>query len=280
MYEIGVVQASILQAYYGMFGGSPRLFQQAEVTRAALVTSCRRMRLLDRHMSVVEHVKRQGGTEEELARAVKIDHRRNRLGWAIFLFDAQVEAYCGLSTQMRLTEIDAPLPTVLPDTSPNAVPFGLTMTNLLEKGTFLNQQLDDIALSCVAHALYRICLSSALAQGYSRKRHGTNPAQTLPSLYEIHPQILLDQLARHTLRVAVPSHLTVSCAGLAYHSQIVFTEVGVLDRIKVAAGRLVVNTAAASETVTNWMKDNPVACRNVFAHGALLYGLMKRFPFE
>jgi hypothetical protein len=56
---------------------------------------------------------------------------------------------------MRLTEIDAPLPTVLPDTSANAVPFGLTMTNLLEKGTFIPQQLDDIALSCVAHALYR-----------------------------------------------------------------------------------------------------------------------------
>jgi len=56
---------------------------------------------------------------------------------------------------MRLGEIDAPLPTVLPDTSPNAVPFAMTMSNLLEKGTFLTQQLDDIALCCIAHALYR-----------------------------------------------------------------------------------------------------------------------------
>jgi len=93
MYEIGVVQASVLQAYFGMFGGSPRLFQQAEVTRAALVTSCRRMRLLDRAMSVVEHVKRQGGTAEELERAVKMDHRRNRLGWAIFVSAERLLAY-------------------------------------------------------------------------------------------------------------------------------------------------------------------------------------------
>jgi hypothetical protein len=85
MYEIAVVQASLLQAYFGMFGGSPRLFQQAEVTRAALVTSCRRMRLLDRRMSAVEHVKQQGGTQEELERALKVDHRRNRLGWGIFV---------------------------------------------------------------------------------------------------------------------------------------------------------------------------------------------------
>jgi len=99
-------------------------------------------------------------------------------------------------------------------------------------------------------------------------------------MYEIHPQILLDQLARHTLRVPVPTHLTVSCAALAYHSQMVFTEVGILDRIKVAAGRLVVNTTQAQEHIRKWMKDRPVAARNVFAHGALLFALTGRFPFE
>jgi hypothetical protein len=90
----------------------------------------------------------------------------------------------------------------------------------------------------------------------------------------------LDQLARHTLRVAVPTHLTVSCAALAYHSQIFFTEVGLMDKIKVAAGRLVVGTQAAQDLIRTWMKDNPIACRNVFAHSALLFALVRRFPFE
>lgn len=91
----------------------------------------------------------------------------------------------------------------------------------------------------------------------------------------------MDQLARHTLRFSAPTHLVVSCAAVAYHAHLQFTHVGLLEQIKIAAGR---SGALAAEDarlrLARWMAANPGLTRNVFAHAAMLFCLMSRFVFE
>lgn len=74
----------------------------------------------------------------------------------------------------------------------------------------------------------------------------------------------------------------VSCAALAYHSHLQFTQTGLLDQIKIAAGRSgsAAAQAEAREAVGQWMHSHPAATRNVFANAALLGCLMRRFNFE
>lgn len=84
-YDVGVVQSTLLQAVFGLFSGSPKLAQHAEVARASLVASAKRMNLLNAGVSAFAHVRRSGAPGEDLERALKQDHRRRRLGWCIFV---------------------------------------------------------------------------------------------------------------------------------------------------------------------------------------------------
>lgn len=72
-YDVGVVQSTLLTAVFGAFSGSPRLEHHAEVARAGLVASARRMGLLS--------VGARCGNDDEREEA----HRRRRLGWCIFV---------------------------------------------------------------------------------------------------------------------------------------------------------------------------------------------------
>ncbi|KAL1406153.1 hypothetical protein Q8F55_007837 [Vanrija albida] len=283
IYELAVVQATLLQGYYALFSGTPKLFQQAEIVRATLVTACKRMHLLDASVSAVSHVSREGGSEKELERALKQDHRYRRLGWGIILLDCQLACLFGVPAQYPFTEIACALPTLAPDGGPQTS-FAATMSALLDKGTLVPQPLDDVAYSCLSYALYRLLLDAAAVQAFSSKRpEGGRYALAVPA-YEIHPQALLDQLARHTLASATaPTPLLVSCAALAYHSHLQFTEVGFLDQVKIAAGRAGHDGAqqdAARRTLAGWMRVNHAATRNVFANAAMLSCLMSRFAFD
>lgn len=84
-YDVGVVQSSLLQSIFGLFSGSPKLAQHAEVGRAGLIASAKRMHLLNASVSAFAHVRRSGAPDEDLERALKQDHRRRRLGWCIFV---------------------------------------------------------------------------------------------------------------------------------------------------------------------------------------------------
>jgi hypothetical protein len=84
-YDLGVVQASLLQSCFGLYSGSPKHLQQAEVNRANLVSAARRMQLLKSGISAQSHVASTGGSLDDYERAAKQDHRRRRLGWCIFV---------------------------------------------------------------------------------------------------------------------------------------------------------------------------------------------------
>lgn len=102
-------------------------------------------------------------------------------------------------------------------------------------------------------------------------------------LIPISPQALLDQLARHALDSASsPTALRLSCVALAHHSHLQFTEIGLLDQIKVAAGRSgdASSRSEAQIALTERLRSNPAGSRNIFAHAAMLRCLLNRFTFE
>lgn len=81
------MQASLLQSYFGLYSGSPRLFHHAEISRASLVAACRRMHLLHADYSAARELQRRDPTasHDAVQKAMRQDHRYSRLGWAIFV---------------------------------------------------------------------------------------------------------------------------------------------------------------------------------------------------
>lgn len=101
----------------------------------------------------------------------------------------------GQQPMYPLSEIDAPLPTVAPTDEGSATPFAQVVGALLDKGALPSQPLDEIALSCIAYALSRICLDAAAQQAFTkgngewgesdewtdeRERKVTTPVYALP----------------------------------------------------------------------------------------------------
>ncbi|RSH90377.1 hypothetical protein EHS25_000982 [Saitozyma podzolica] len=300
MFETNLIQASLLQSYYGMFCGSQKLFQQSESNRGMLITACKRMHLLRPGLSAVDEVKKRTPFPAplDLERAVAEDDRRRRLGWGIYLLDTQLACLLNLPAQLSLTDIAAPLPTAGPEpTTPSSQPiespasassanpllFSRVLEALLSEGR-LSQPLSDLGYSIVAHTLYRLCLDAAAVQSlFSTPPSPSRYGLAFPPNIKHHPQALLDQLASHTFHSAAsPTSLLLSCAALAYHAHLQFARVGFLERVKIAAGKS--GTAASREaarvTLSEWINSDVVAARNIFAHAAMLRCLLWRFTFD
>lgn len=97
MYETHLVQAWLLQAYYGTFCGSPDLYQHSEVSRGGLVTAARRMHLLRPGISAMEELmnRKLQLTPAEKAEAACEDATRQRLGWGIYVSCRVSRWWCG-----------------------------------------------------------------------------------------------------------------------------------------------------------------------------------------
>lgn len=87
MYETHLIQAWLLQAYFGTFCGSPDLYQHSEVSRGGLVTAARRMHLLRPGISAMEELRKRKlqVRPDEKVEAANEDDRRLRLGWGIYV---------------------------------------------------------------------------------------------------------------------------------------------------------------------------------------------------
>lgn len=151
------------------------------------------------------------------------------------------------------------------------VTFSQIMTGLLEHGQLLEEP-DDMGLSCLAYALYRICLESASSHTFSRQHR--QPPHTA--------QKRLNQLARHV--TDTPASLTaprLSCVALSHHAYLELTDPGLLGAIKVAAGRSGEQEQQAAQTdVSRRLQMDPSGARCLFAHAAMLRCLLNRFTFE
>lgn len=87
MFDTSIVQAWLLQSFFGLFCGSRMLYQHAEISRGGLVTAARRMHLLRPSITFVEELKRRRemASPEELLKAYSDDEERRRLGWGIYV---------------------------------------------------------------------------------------------------------------------------------------------------------------------------------------------------
>lgn len=149
--------------------------------------------------------------------------------------------------------------------------FGQMMTSLLDHGRLLEDP-SEMGLSCLAYALYRLCLESASSRAFSQQyQQPLNPAQKR-----------LDQLASHV--TDTPSTLTalrLTCVALSHHAYLELTDPGLLGAIKVAAGRSGEQEQQAAQIdVTRRLQADPVGARRIFAHAAMLRCLLNRFTFE
>ncbi|BEJ14002.1 hypothetical protein CspHIS471_0311760 [Cutaneotrichosporon sp. HIS471] len=186
------------------------------------------------------------------------------------LIDAQASLF-GTLPLVPMCEIDTALPG-------GDARFPAILAALLENGT-LPPSPDDLALSVLAHALNRICLDAAAARGFAAWDEEGEYALPVAG-YNIHPQALLDQLARHTLRLPAPSALVVSCAAVAYHAHLRFSSARFLDDVKAAAGRGPGGAEDAQARLGGWMRANPRRTRDVMAHAAMLFVLVGQFSFD
>jgi hypothetical protein len=113
-------------------------------------------------------------------------------------------------------------------------------------------------------------------------RHQCVPPQS-PTGLTSSPQDLLEQLAQHILRTS-SSHmpLRISCVALSYHSHLSFGGIGLMDKVKVAAGKTgdALRRADARAFFETWMREHPVAAREIFAYAVMLWSLMNRFTSE
>ncbi|KAL1892453.1 hypothetical protein Sste5346_006963 [Sporothrix stenoceras] len=249
-----VMQASLLQSYFGLYNYSAaRELQRRDPTASS----------------------------EAVQKAMRQDHRYSRLGWSIFLFDAQMLCFFGTPCHYALSDIQVSLPVdaittaAVPGTEaaashPRAI-FGQILASLLDHGQLLEEP-SDMGLSCLAYALYRICLESASSRAlFQQSRQAPHVAQKR-----------LDQLARHV--TDTPASLTalrLSCVAVSRHAYLELTDPGLLGAIKVAAGRLGEQEQQAAQVdVARRLKSDPAGARCLFAHAAMLRCLLNRFTFD
>lgn len=249
-YDVGVVQCTLLQAFFSQYQLCHSF--RAEISRATVVAAARQMHLLSGGSSALKYAQRSGASAEDQDRALKQDHRRARLGWSVFLLDAQM-AMQGHPSHIILADIDVALPTYVPEVCPPSFPR--TMALVLDGQT---PKLDDVALSCVAYALYQIAISSQKYRGYSPDTGSTT----------------LARLASHSLNLP-SSALLMSVPALSYH--LAMRDITKLAKTAAGLGSKS-QTHVATEALGNLREPREV--RRAFANAGMLFVLGARFIYE
>ncbi|ORY26042.1 hypothetical protein BCR39DRAFT_542336 [Naematelia encephala] len=289
MFETNIIQAFLLQTYFGFFCGSHKSFQQAEWSRGALVIACKRMHLLRPGMSATQtlYLKNADPSREDIAKAEKEDRRRARLGWGIYLLECQLACLVNLPAQLSIAEVITPFPTLASLQSNRNEGERPTFAEVLD-GFLTNGiapvPLDDLGYSIISYTLYRLCMDASALQSIQRHQPGVRRFKlSFPTDIKHHPQILLGRIASHTLNLAVsPTPLLMSCSALAHHSHLQFTHPGFIELVKAAAGKsgTMESRIGARQTLEQWINQDRYSARVVFAHAAMLACLLKRYTFD
>ncbi|TNY17770.1 hypothetical protein DMC30DRAFT_91059 [Rhodotorula diobovata] len=288
-FELEVVQAWLVSSIAGLFCGSRKLYQHAEIARCGLLTAARRMELLRETPSCVDELcSRKAPEPYELAAARREDELRLRLGWGCYVFDNLVASLLHLQPVVSIEEIAAT--TLLPSESfapdpQGRVRFRATLAALLNDGR-IEQPLTPFSTLITQLSLYRLCLdasnlSTVLAGVIPTTRLGTYRLSFSPDIRH-NPQELLDRIgsAWHSSSVNVTS-LHVMATALAYHAALQFSCGDFLSQAKVCAGKYGGDRAArAREWVRRKAETDPVAVRRVLARALQLNALLVRHRFD
>ncbi|GAA5892660.1 hypothetical protein JCM6882_000550 [Rhodosporidiobolus microsporus] len=289
-FEVNVIQAWLLSSISGLFCGSRKLYQHAEIARAGLATAARRMNLLRESTSFVQDLlDRKTPTESELQAAQKEDELRLRLGWGIYIFDNLVSVLLNLQPVVSTSEVAEstflPEDTLLPPASTTRRRFRETLARLLTEGQ-LDGFLPPLATTIMQLTLYRLCLDASYADTVlsavmNVQRSGTYRL-VFPPDFKQNPQELLDRIgiAWHTSASAI-TPLHVQTTALAYHATLQFSCPDFLSLSKVCAGKYGSQRAMdAREAVTRLAVTHPVAVRRVLARAVQLSALLERHRYD
>ncbi|KAJ9111499.1 hypothetical protein QFC22_006526 [Naganishia vaughanmartiniae] len=185
IFSIPFIQSRLLIAVGGFADGSRERYLMSEISKGLLITAARRLHLL-RERPPRQGVSRQRTKEHSAdwpttAKEVKRmwrewleEEERVRLGWAIFIFDAQAAAFLNVPAAFALNEIQIRLPDAeeLWDISnasmweesyrtrkstkekPQSAHFGIILSTMLKEGR-LQERVSDFGRWILAHGLYR-----------------------------------------------------------------------------------------------------------------------------
>ncbi|GAA5995281.1 fungal specific transcription factor domain-containing protein [Rhodotorula paludigena] len=288
-FELEVVQAWLLSSVSGLFCGSRKLYQHAEIARCGLVTAARRMELLRETPTCVEELLgRKLPSHLELAAAQREDELRLRLGWGIYHFDNLVASLLNLQPVISIAEVAEstylPSETFMPDPT-NRPRFRATIGTLLTKGS-IDSPLTPFSTVVLQLTLYRLCIDAAyldtvLAAAVPPARSGTYRLPFSPDVKH-NPQELLDRIgsAWHASSVNVSS-LHVVATALSYHAALQFSCGDFLSMAKICAGKY---GAERARRARDWVQDkavkDPVAVRRVLVRAVQLNALLVRHRFD
>ncbi|GAA5820962.1 hypothetical protein JCM11251_001897 [Rhodosporidiobolus azoricus] len=289
-FEVSVIQAWLLSSISGLFCGSRKLYQHAEIARAGLATAARRMNLLRESTSFVQDLlARKQPTEQELQAAQNEDELRLRLGWGIYIFDNLVAVLLNLQPVVSVAEVSEstflPEDTLLPPPSTPRRRFRQTLARLLTEGQ-LDGYLPPLATTVIQLTLYRLCLDASyqdtlLSSALDVQRTGMYRL-VFPPDFQQNPQELLDRIGQawHASPAAI-TPLHVQTTALAYHATLQFSCTDFLSLSKVCAGKYGSKRAMdAREAVTRLALQHPVAVRRVLARAVQLSALLERHRYD
>ncbi|GAA5860915.1 hypothetical protein JCM8547_003887 [Rhodosporidiobolus lusitaniae] len=288
-FEVTVIQAWLLSSISGLFCGSRKLYQHAEIARAGLATAARRMNLLRESTSFVQDLlARKTPSEDELRAAQKEDELRLRLGWGIYIFDMLVSVLLNLQPVVSIAEVaestNLPEETVLPSGA-ERWPFRRSLALLLTEGR-LDGFLPPLATTVLQLTLYRLCLDasysdSVLSSVLDVQRSGTYRL-VFPPDFKQNSQELLDRIgvAWHSSTSAI-TPLHVQTTALAYHATIQFSCPDFLSLCKICAGKYGSERAeSARQAVVKLATTHPVSVRRVLVRAVQLSALLERYRYD
>ncbi|ODN81756.1 hypothetical protein, variant [Cryptococcus amylolentus CBS 6039] len=305
-FDHNLLLAFTLQTALGCSCGSREMFYHAEIFRCSIVTTCRRLHLLRGLDTATEELYMKGSNPsvEERYKAYLSDERRRRLGWGVYLLDAQMTALLSLPPIFTVTEarIVPPSEESLWN-APNAnawaaiiqrgeavdpristrPKFSRLLTMCLA-GDSISIKMSDFTLTLFTFTAWRMLFDQRLLQkalGVGMSENGMDmPSQPADChIVDSQPGLLLTRLATASMSSRSPSHFRVIPSSVYHHAQMFFTRPGLLQRMKHVSGKYEPDMTQEGSLIwlKTWMADGKEV-RKVLWHAGVLGALLVEFP--
>ncbi|KAJ9094097.1 hypothetical protein QFC21_006198 [Naganishia friedmannii] len=297
IFSIPFIQSRLLIAVGGFADGSRERYLMSEISKGLLITAARRLHLL-RERPARQRVSRHRTAESHLAKERSLDRQptskeikkmwrewleeeeRIRLGWAIYIFDAQAAAFLNVPAAFNLNEIQIRLPDAEElwnisnatmweesyrsrkgtiEQSPRSSHFGTILSTMLREGR-LQERVSDFGRWILAHGLYRMCDDANMQNKLLGYIEPTFPplAESFTRPNQKNPFQLIGSLVtswQSEVSFARPSTFFASSNVLRHYLSIRFIHPTFMDHVKWAAGRL--SAAESREESQRWLTETP-----------------------
>ncbi|WVQ73151.1 hypothetical protein IAR50_002715 [Cryptococcus sp. DSM 104548] len=305
-FDHNLLLAFVLQTALGCSCGSREMFYHAEIFRCSIVTTCRRLHLLRGLDNATEELYRRKSNPnmEERYKAYLSDEKRRRLGWGVYLLDAQLTALLSLPPIFTVTEARIVPPSE--DSLWNA-PDAETWAAIIQKGEAVDPRIstrpkfsrlltmclagenihfkmNEFTMTLLTFTAWRMMFDQRLLQkalGVGMSDNGMDmPSQpTDCRIVDSQPGLLLARLASASMLSRSPSHFHALPSTVYHHAHMFFTRPGLLQRIKHVSGKYEpdMTQEGSLSWLRTWMADGK-AVRKLLWHAGVLNAILIKFP--